>query len=57
MDTTLEILGNVAGAVLGAALIALVVLITVSDCGPDGTGQRECLDDWGASVAALVAGK
>lgn len=57
MNRTLEIMGNVAGAILGGALVALTILITISDCGPDGYGQRECLEEWSSAVAAVVAGR
>jgi hypothetical protein len=57
VNRTLELVGNIAGAVLGGALVALTILITISDCGPDGYGQRECLEEWSSAVAAAVAGR
>ena len=54
MSRVLEIAGNVAGGVLGGALVALMILILASDCGPDGYGQRECLEDWSEALATVV---
>lgn len=57
MNKALNIAGTVAGAVIGSALIALCLLILVSDCGPDGYGQRECLDEWSGAVASVFTAK
>lgn len=48
---------NVLGFLLCVAAGAFVGLILLSDCGPDGYGQRECLNEWGAALADLVAHK
>lgn len=49
-----DLLAGAASLILGVALATLMILILLSDCGPDGYGQQACLDDWGEALAAVV---
>lgn len=57
MQTFLDTAGTVLAFVIAAALMALVALITVSDCGPDGYGQQACIDRWNAAIVSTVTGR
>jgi hypothetical protein len=53
--TLARLAGDAIVLALATAATTIAILILLGDCGPDGTGQAECLADWGAAARSVAA--